>query len=215
MLKLVNFILCVYAMLCSFACTPSVSDVNNRAPWPLTDASSRAGSYRLQIGDEIEVFVLEDTSFNGIFTVRPSGDVIMPKVGRISLVGLTLIESEGRIKSSLEANQLRQATVIVDPGTRGASGGGVTVRVTGEVAKTGRVTLQPLGSLPVSAYQAIVDAGGFKPFANKRKSYILRSTVTESVRINVNFEDIEAGKAEDPQLIEGDCLVVPVKAFGF
>jgi hypothetical protein len=83
------------------------------------------------------------------------------------------------------------------------------------VAKTGRVTLQPLGSLPVSAYQAIVDSGGFKPFANKRKSYILRSTVTESVRINVNFEDIEAGKVEDPQLIEGDCLVVPVKAFGF
>ena len=86
MVKLVNLILCIYAMLCGFACTSSLSDVNNRAAWPLTDTSSRAGSYRLQIGDEIEVFVLEDTSFNGVFTVRPSGDIIMPKVGRISLI---------------------------------------------------------------------------------------------------------------------------------
>jgi hypothetical protein len=30
----------------------------------------------------------------------------------------------------------------------------------------------------------------------------------------VNFDDIEAGKAEDPPVIEGDTIVVPKKLFG-
>lgn len=175
-----------------------------------------AGSYRIQIGDLIDVFVLEEGEFSGTFVIRPSGDIIMPKVGRVGVQGLTLTEAESRIKQTLETNQLKQATVIVDPGTREAAAvnGGLTVRMSGEITQTGRVTIRPLGNAPVSAYQAVVDAGGFKVFANKRKSYILRNTSSGVSRIDVNFEAVEAGKAADPAVIEGDCIVVPRKSFG-
>jgi protein involved in polysaccharide export with SLBB domain len=170
--------------------------------------------YRLQIGDEFDVFVLEDQSFNGRFQVRSSGDIIMPKVGRIAMLGLTLAETEMRIKEKLQANQIRLATVIVDPGMRGAQESGLTIRISGEVGRTGRTIIKPLGNAPVSAYQAIVDSGGFKPFANKRKAYILRNTTGGITRLEVNFDQIEDGVVEDPILIEGDCIVVPKKAFG-
>lgn len=163
----------------------------------------------------MDVFVLEDSSFNGTFAIRPSGDIIMPKVGRVGVQGLSLSEAEVRIKNSLQANQLRQATVIVDPGTRAeTAAGGLTLRLSGEIVQTGRVTVRPLGDAPVSAYQAIIDSGGFKPFANKRKSYILRNSGGGVLRINVNFEAIEMGRAEDPPMLEGDCIVVPKKVFG-
>lgn len=168
----------------------------------------------MQVGDAIDVFVLEDSTFNGNFIIRPSGDIIMPKVGRVGVQGLSLSEAEGRIKSTLQANQLRLATVIVDPGTRGETGGGLTVRMSGEIAQLGRVTVKPLGDAPVSAYQAIVDAGGFRPFANRKKSYILRNSPAGVRRIEVNFEAVESGKMDDPALMEGDCIVVPKKVFG-
>jgi polysaccharide export outer membrane protein len=168
------------------------------------------------VGDLVDVFVLEDNAFNGTFAIRPSGDIIMPKVGRVNVQGLTLAEAEGRIKQALQANQLRQATVIVDPGTRGEAtdSGGLTLRMSGEINQTGRLTVRPLGDAPVSAYQAVVDAGGFKPFANKRKAYILRNSPAGVSRIEVNFEAVEAGKSDDPTVFEGDCIVVPKKLFG-
>lgn len=182
---------------------------------PLPPSPQQTGaSYRIQVGDMIDVFVLEDNTFNGTFTIRSSGDIIMPKVGRVGVQGLSLSEAEGRIKQTLQANQLRLATVIVDPGTRGESGGGLTLRMSGEIAQTGRVTVKPLGDAPVSAYQAVVDAGGFRPFANKRKGYILRNSPAGVARIEVNFEAIELGKADDPAVFEGDCIVVPKKMFG-
>lgn len=184
-------------------------------PLPASQLPSSA-NYRIQAGDMIDVFVLEDTSFNGTFVIRPSGDIIMPKVGRVGVQGLSLTEAESRIKQTLQANQLKLATVIVDPGTRGDTGvgGGLTVRMSGEIVQSGRVTIRPLGDAPVSAYQAIVDAGGFRPFANKRKSYILRSTPAGATRIDVNFDAVESGKAQDPTVMEGDCIVVPKKTFG-
>lgn len=185
-------------------------------PMPLPPSQlPTSASYRIQAGDMIDVFVLEDSSFNGTFVIRPSGDIIMPKVGRVGVQGLSLTEAESRIKQTLQANQLKLATVIVDPGTRGETeAGGLTLRMSGEIAHSGRVTIRPLGDAPVSAYQAVIDSGGFKPFANKKKAYILRNSPAGVTRINVNFDAVETGKADDPTVIEGDCIVVPKKTFG-
>jgi polysaccharide export outer membrane protein len=205
-------------LLSGVSCTHDVSrgSAGIAATLPAPRIAPTAGGYRIQAGDLIDVFVLEDSTFNGTFTIRPSGDIIMPKVGRIGVQGLTLTEAEARIKRELQANQLRLATVIVDPGTRGEAtdAGGLTLRMSGEIAQTGRVTVRPLGHTPVSAYQAIVEAGGFKPFANKRKAYILRHGPMGVMRIEVNFEAVETGEANDPTVFEGDCIVVPKKLFG-
>ncbi|MCF7785110.1 MAG: polysaccharide biosynthesis/export family protein [Prosthecobacter sp.] len=203
------------ALLASTSCD-SVNSGNEPPPMPLAaNQLPSSANYRIQVGDMVDVFVLEDNTFNGTFIIRSSGDIIMPKVGRVGVQGLSLSEAEARIKQTLQANQLKLATVIVDPGTRGETeAGGLTLRMSGEIAHSGRVTIRPLGDAPVSAYQAVIDSGGFKPFANKKKAYILRNSPAGVTRINVNFDAVETGKADDPTVIEGDCIVVPKKTFG-
>ncbi|MEZ5384358.1 MAG: polysaccharide biosynthesis/export family protein [Prosthecobacter sp.] len=190
--------------------------------------TSRFGSgigsrgYQTGVGDALDVYVLEDSSFNGLYVVRPSGDIIIPKAGRIQVVNMTLEQVESIVRKVLEVNQLTKATVIVDPIRRGPAEGdtagvaGLTVYLSGSVMKTGRSVVPYVGNGRVSAYQAITDAGGFAAFANKRRSYVLRRNPDgRSQRIPLDFVAIERGEGTDLTLQDGDTIVVPQKIFGF
>ncbi|MCX6623703.1 MAG: SLBB domain-containing protein, partial [Acidobacteria bacterium] len=73
----------------------------------------------------------------------------------------------------------------------------------GEVNRPGSY---PLVS-PVTVVEAIVNAGGFREFANKKKIVIIRGTQ----RIKFNYSDVIKGKGEGLNLkVEpGDHIVVP------
>ena len=185
----------------------------------MTGAAGTTG-YRTSVGDALDIFVLEDGSFNGLYVVRPSGDIIIPKAGRIPVANMSLGQVESTIKSVLETNQLAKATVIADPVRRGAGDGesvtaGLTVYLSGNVVKTGRVLVPFVGDGKVTAFQAVMDSGGFKQFANKRKSYLLRKDhAGRTSRVAVDFTEIEKGIIPDVPLQDGDMLVVPQKMFG-
>lgn len=176
--------------------------------------------YKTNVGDTLEVFVLEDSSFNGKYTIRPSGDIIIPRLGRISASQLSLKQVEEAVQKELQLTQLKKATVIVDPVTRTGAldlgvQSGVTVYISGCVAKTGRQFVPSIAGNSVTALQAVVNAGGFSSFANKKKSFLLRrQSIGGSQRIALNFIAIEDGKSDDVQLREGDMIVVPQKMFG-
>lgn len=216
--------LSVIGVLLSTSC----SSIHNKAeligsPVQALDASleSEKQGYRTAVGDAIDIFVREDSSFDGQYIVRPSGDIILPKAGRINVLNMTLSEVESAVKKILEADQLTAATVIADPVRRGAGDGktvlaGLTVYLSGNIMKRGRVVVPFIGNAQVTAYQAITDSGGFAAFANKKKSYILRRDSTgQPRRISVDFQSIERGEAQDPVLMDGDTIVVPQKIIGF
>ncbi|HYF37550.1 MAG TPA: polysaccharide biosynthesis/export family protein [Prosthecobacter sp.] len=190
------------------------------APIARRDDDIGTVGYRTSIGDALDLFVMEDSSFNGQYIVRPSGDIIIPKAGRIQVVNMTLSEVEAAVRQALQVNQLKQATVVADPVRRGAGTGesvsaGLTIYLSGNVATTGRKMVPFVGGGQVTAYQAVMDSGGFTPFANKRKSYVLRrDSGGRTHRIPVNFEKIETGSVADLPLQDGDMLVVPQKLIG-
>jgi polysaccharide biosynthesis/export protein len=178
-------------------------------------------NYRTTVGDTLDIFVLEDSSFNGKYVVRPSGDIIIPKLGRITVGSLSLAETEAAIKRALELSQLKKATVIADPVLRGAETGetmltGLTIYMSGSVAKAGRKFVPFVGGNNVTAFQAVMDSGGFTNFANKKKSFVLRRIPSGGTqRMPLDFTKIESGKTPDVPLQDGDMLVVPQKSFGF
>ena len=184
-------------------------------------AVTTPSNYRTSIGDTLEIFVLEDNTFNGEYVVRPSGDIIIPKLGRITVVSMSLTEAETAIKKALETSQLKKATVIADPVLPGSATGesvlnGLTVYMSGNIAKPGRKFVPFVGGSNVTALQAVMDSGGFTTFANKKKSFLLRRDATgASHRVAVDFGKIEDGKMSDIPLQDGDMLVVPQKSFGF
>ncbi len=157
-----------------------------------------------------------------MYVVRPSGDIILPKAGRIQVVNMSLEQVEASVRNVLQKNQLTKATVIVDPVRRGPAEGdnsgvaGLTVYLSGSVMKKGRSVIPFVGNGRVTAYQAITDAGGFAAFANKQRSYVLRRDASGlTQRIPVNFVTIERGQDRDVILQDGDTIVVPQKVFGF
>jgi polysaccharide biosynthesis/export protein len=177
-------------------------------------------SYRVKVGDQLDIFVLEDKSFNGSFPVRETGEIILPQLGRVYVLGLQLPEVEAAVKRQLEGSQLKVATVIADPTSSAALSGphqpvGMSVRVSGRVTTPGRVTVPQLGNAPVTAFQAITEAGGLLPFADKKHAYLLRSNGLNVNRIPVNLDHIEKGVEPDVPLQEGDTVIVPQKTLGF
>lgn len=92
----------------------------------------------------------------------------------------------------------------------------VTVSVYGGVNRAGPVPL--VGRMRLS--EAIGAAGGFNPYARKFDVKILRALPGSSKRevVKINFEHIEAGKADDPYLEPNDQVIVaerPREQFNF
>lgn len=204
------------------ACQSRSSSQPENLTNPVTEKTQSIGTqkgYQVKVGNQLDIFVLEDKTFNGSYPVRETGEIIIPQLGRIYVLGMSLAEVEAAVKRHLEATQLKVATVIADPsssvGTSDKPMLGVAVRVSGRVMSPGRIMVPQLGSTPVTAFQAITEAGGLLPFADKKRSYILRNNGLLVTRVPVNFDKIEEGKDSDVPLYEGDTIVIPQKTLGF
>lgn len=186
----------------------------------------------IRIGDSLELFVNEDSSFDGIYLVREGGDIIIPRVGRILVAGMSTRSAKDAIEKKLEEGQLKQASIIVDRVGRAAaprgevpSGSAVSPReggdqsivvfITDQVKRPGQHKLAMPGGRPIGVYEALLIAGGMTRFADDQKVHILRAD-EEGVkhRIPVNVRLIEKGEAPDMIVGHGDIIVVPEKVFG-
>lgn len=168
----------------------------------------------IEPGDNLEISVMEDASFSGLYPVRRGGYLILPQIGRVPVAGKTIPQAEEAISKALEATRLPQATVKVE---RFEQLGKVeippvsekdTIYVTGRVMKPGSHRLPEGKKFTVG--DAIRQSGGFRPFADKKKVHVLRSMPDGTkARLPINLIDVETGKRADVELQPGDIVVVP------
>lgn len=175
---------------------------------------------KIAIGDRIEIFVKEDTSFNDIYSVRESGDIIIPKVGRIKVAGLSVFEAEAAIKANLEPEQLQIATVIVDRlqnrSLTAAGQSSIIVYLTGKVKSPGQHTIPVAANTSLGLYEALLIGGGTTKFADIQKIHALRNGKDGlKSKIRMNVREINQGRAADIKARSGDIIVVPERTFGF
>ena len=171
-------------------------------------------------GDMLDVYVLEDSALNGQFQVRESGNIVMPRIGRIHLGGRTLAAAQDIVRDRVQTDQIKNATVIVERARTSeqavlAELPKMLVFMSGAVARPGqhRMPLQAQGNL--TAFEALMTAGGPTTYADQGRAYILRKTAAEErSRIPVNLKAVSRGEARDVQLQEGDVVVVPQRRFG-
>lgn len=210
-------------LLFEVGCTTAPPDSGADAPpaqIPVARDNTDTGAIR--VGDTLELFVKEDPTFNGSYSVRERGDIIIPDIGRIQLKGLSVESAERRVESYLEQGQIKDATVILDrirdtgPGPSVAGARRMLVYLTGEVQKPGQHTLTVPDGRPLGVYEAILISGGLGRFADEQKVHILRMDEKRvRHRIPVNVKLIQQGNASDPAIGQGDVIVVPEKVFGF
>lgn len=212
------------SLLLSTSCqqTRQVPDPRGYATAPLPIAPPKTSqSPAIQVGDTLEIVVLEDPSFNGKVVVRESGDIILPKVGRVRVVGLSLSAAETTVQKRIQTDQIKEATVIVDR-TQRLSQSSFSERpklllfLTGSIARRGQHLIALTDRDGVTAYEALLIGGGATPYGDTRRAYILRKVGNgERQRIPVDLRTISQGAGVDPMMQQGDILYVPERRFGF
>jgi protein involved in polysaccharide export with SLBB domain len=163
-------------------------------------------------GDNLEVFVNEDTSFNGRYQVRRGGYIILTGVGRIMVAGKSLPDAEAEVRKVLEATQLQHATVMVEKVEGSDIESGPVIYLSGEFKNPHPFKI-PAGT-KATVVSVILSCGGLTDQADLTRVKVMRVVANKSV---VEEEDVQNildgnGLTSDLTLNDGDVLEVPAGA---
>jgi len=139
-----------------------------RAPAPsaIPDRPTSVVSETLVPGDVLKITFLGNRDFDQVQRIRPDGKIGLPTVGEVRAAGKTLGRLQAEL-SSLYKKQLQISEVLVN-----LEGSASVVYVTGAVGKPGKVLLDR----PMTAFEAILESGGFAPgLANPKKVLLIRN----------------------------------------
>lgn len=179
------------------------------APTGLTPpAPAVSNAYRVNAGDELEIYVWGEERLQRNVRVLPDGTISYPLVGQIMAQGRRLSEIEEIIGSRLSSQyrgQVPQVTVSV------TAPAGMQFSVMGRVRAPGSF----MPGRYVNIMEALSLAGGPAEFANLDNVLIIRKSgdgvVTERVRLRdifrANARDIDANAIKPIQ--PGDTVIVP------
>jgi polysaccharide export outer membrane protein len=170
----------------------------------------------LEPGDIIGFQILEDRDPSIQLVVADSRELDVPYIGRISVADKTCKQLAKELKNLLEKEYYYQATVIVGLNLVNKVRG--KVYVWGQVRNQGAVDL--LFDQKLTAGKAILMAGGFGDFANKKKVKIIRgssdgSAATKSFEVDM-VDVLENNKTDRDIVLEpDDFIIVPARAVNF
>ena len=207
----------------------SVAQDAAKNPKPATDytASSAIASTnsmevlddkrKLNANDRLSYRVVEENKPPVSLFITDSGEVEVPLIGRVQAANKTCKQLAYDIKGPLDKEYFYHATVIVglDFSSNRSRG---KIYITGEVRGGGPMDIPADETFTVS--KALLRAGGFGDFANKRKVKLMRKNAgdpskTDTILVDVD-DIIEKGHSDkDPVLNDGDMIVVPKKLFSF
>jgi protein involved in polysaccharide export with SLBB domain len=164
---------------------------------------------KLGSGDRIAYRVIEDQDEPRELLITDSGDMEVPYLGLIHASGKTCLELAQQIKASLEKKLYYKATVMVSAQVINKTRVTGKVYVTGQVRNSGGFDVQAGETLTVS--RAILHAGGFSDFSDKRNVRLIRATSAGRQTRTINVQEIfEKGAVDkDPVVLPGDLIVVP------
>ncbi|MBL9114513.1 MAG: polysaccharide biosynthesis/export family protein [Verrucomicrobiaceae bacterium] len=189
-------------------------------PTPHHAAPVQNSSSSIEIGDRLDLMVMEDIAFNGQYVVRDSGDIIVPKIGRVNVAGRSVQSAQESVRSKVETEQIKNPTVILDRVARRSQRSfdekdKLLVFLTGAVRRPGQHFVAMDNRSGLTAYEAVLIGGGPNPYADSRRAYILRKIGNgQRERIPVDLRAISQGYDVDPQITEGDILYIPERRFG-
>lgn len=163
--------------------------------------------YKLRIGDKVSFQIIEDRDTPKNLIVADSGELDVPYLGRLSAADKTCKQLAFEIKAQLEKEYYYRASVVLALDTAN--------RVVGHVYVWGQVRTQGPVELAVNenltAGQAVLRAGGFGDFANKKRVKVIRPGVKGGAKqvFELNMVEIlEDGRTEKDLLLQADDSVI-------
>jgi polysaccharide export outer membrane protein len=165
--------------------------------------------YRINPGDEIEIYVWGDERLQRVLKVLPDGSVSFPLVGRIDALNKLPTDLEGIIVAGL-SDQYRNSVPRVTVSVKNPSG--LSFSVAGKVRTPGAFTPGHY----VNVLEAISVAGGPTEFADLSRVKIYRKNGGQIQVIEVRLDSAMKGSPSSAdlqgaivELQSGDTVVVP------
>jgi len=187
------------------------SALGQQSPTPASQVKLQVPEYRINAGDELQIYVWGEERLQRTVKVLPDGTIAFPLVGQLVAQGLLPQQLEASITSKLQGQyrgQVPQVTVsVVNPS-------GMQFSVMGRVKAPGTFT----PGRYVNVLEALSMAGGPGEFANLDNILLLRKQGghLKAFRLHIgsffkggsNLDD--AGALSNITNIEpGDTLIVP------
>jgi polysaccharide export outer membrane protein len=167
-------------------------------PKPATEDSN----YSIGPEDVLTIDVWKEPEISRTVPVRRDGKISLPLLNDLQAAGLTPTQLSSEIVERLQETVINpQVTVIV------AQMSSQRIYVLGQVTRGGAYPLEP----DLTAVQALSIAGGFTPFANLKKIYIIRTENGENKILPINYKELASGRKpqQNIHLKPGDTIVVP------
>jgi polysaccharide export outer membrane protein len=172
--------------------------------------------YKLRVGDKISLQILEDRDAPKGLVVADSGELDVPYVGRVPASDKTCKQLADELKARLEKEYYYRATVIIALDVANKILG--RIYVWGQVRNQGPIDIAVNEHL--TAGKAILRAGGFGDFANKKRVKVVRSggadaSSKQNFELNM-IEILEKGKTENDVVLQpDDLIIVPSRLINF
>lgn len=163
------------------------------------------GSVKLREGDTVVFTFPSSPNLNSTQTVRRDGKVTPPLVGEVDALGKTPAELEKTILKLYEPVLVTKEVIVT------VQSSAYPVFVSGAVLRPGKITTDR----PISALEAIMEAGGFDLMrANMKAVAVLRQEGGQVKHYVLNLKPVLDGK--DRQLFyvrPSDIIFVPERTF--
>jgi protein involved in polysaccharide export with SLBB domain len=163
-------------------------------------------------GESIEVLVLEDDSFNGVYQVRRGGYIVLPRVGRVYVAGKDVAGAERSVKEALQESQIKDGTVMIERPDGSTTATGPVIYLAGEFSHPGPWRIPP-GVAP-TVVTTILRSGGVTQSADLTRVRLLRLVGGQPLVEEVNVQAIldGVGLPSDLSLNPGDIIMIPAFA---
>ncbi len=172
--------------------------------------------YKLRVGDKVSLQILEDRDPAKGLIVADSGELDVPYIGRWPAVDKSCKQLTDELKTQLEKEYYYRATVVLALDIANKLLG--RIYVWGQVKNQGPIDIAVNENLTVC--KAILRAGGFGDFANKKRVKVIRGSGEngpgkQTFELNL-AEIMEKGRTEkDIVLKPDDSIIVPAKLVNF
>ncbi|MEC4854180.1 MAG: polysaccharide biosynthesis/export family protein, partial [Jaaginema sp. PMC 1079.18] len=169
------------------------------------DYNNQFSRYRLGVGDAIALQTAGFPEFDTQGQINIEGNIVVPILGPVPVVGLTLEEVSERVSFELGRQYLKNppdvTAVLLTPRP-------ATITVIGEVVRPGFYNVVP----GTEVDEAIIAAGGSENQADLRSVLVRRTLIDGTVlerEVNV-FLALQNGSTVPPLLLQdGDAVFVP------
>ena len=172
---------------------------NNPAAYSADSAAPAPSEYVLGPGDEVRVQIWGTFDFSGSFVLDRNGQINLPKVGVVTLVGVQIKDLEPVLLKKI-------GTVFNNVSLNAALGKlrGITVYVVGQAIQPGTYNLSSLSTL----VNALFVSGGPSEKGSMRNIELKRAGRTITTLDLYDFIS-KGDKSKDAALMPGDIIMIP------